>query len=400
LHKVKLAARVALVNGLLVGTILLALPLLIFKYKYGRFSLSNDQIKQIAGGLDIREGHAGGGFNEAVKNIEGTKVYCNQPHPVIGWIDICGGDGFWGFTHTTAKKKTDNSYRLLLIGGSVANYLGKNSALETALKERLKELGDSRRLQIFNAAMPGFKQPQQLAVLNALISSGWEFDTVVDISGNNEIAFVANHLFREGYNPLLPYAHPERALMAAKMLYKPQDECDRNQLLEWHPILQYLRIRCYRQALDGMKAFVHFQPYLSSMRYKDDLPPTQEDAIKRALQIWLISTRSSYAVASINGIGYLQVIQPSQYFNGSKVFSKQEEELIRNDQSMKVVGTGYSRLSVDDFGLKQDNILDSRYIFANTMSPVYIDNCCHLNRLGERMLSRSIANKLLQKQKK
>jgi hypothetical protein len=389
-----------LVNGLLVGAILLVIPPLIFKYKYGRFSLNNDQIKQIAGGLDIREGHAGVGFNGAVKDIQGNRVYCNQPHPVIGWIDICGGDGFWGFTHVTAKKKKANSYKLLVIGGSVANYLGKSSALETALKERLKELGDSRRVEVFNAAMPGFKQPQQLAVLNALISSGWEFDTVVDISGNNEIAFVANHLFHEGYNPLLPYAHPERALMAAKMLYKPQDECDSKQLLEWHPLRQYIKIRCYRQALEGMKAFVHFQPYLSAMRYKDDLPDTQDEAIKRALQIWLVSTRSSYAVASVNGIRYLQVIQPSQYLTGSKVFSKQEEEQIRNDQSMKVVGTGYSQVSVDDFGLKRDNILDARFIFANTTRPVYIDNCCHLNELGERMLSRAIAKKLLQKQKK
>ena len=392
--KLNVALKVALVNTLSIGGVIFFLPLFIFKLKYGEFSLGNNQIKEVAGGMDVRRGHAGGGFKEAV-NGTNKNAYCNQPHPVIGWIDICNGNGFWGFSQTTNKQKTANTYRVLLIGGSVANYMGKSLSFHDGLTRRMERLKDPRRLEIFNAAVPGFKQPQQLAVLNALIASGWKFDAVVNVSGNNEIAFVANHNFHEGYNPLLPYAHPERSLMAAKMLYRPQDECDKEGSLSWHPILQYIKILCYRNSLDGMKAYVHFQPYLAAMRYKEDIPSTQNEALDRALQVWLASTRSTYAVATANGMNYLEVIQPSQYLDGSKTFSKEEKELARSDKSMRVVGMGYSRINIRDFGIDRINILDARLAFANTPDTVYIDSCCHLNKKGESIVVDMIAQRLL-----
>lgn len=391
----KLAARVIVVNLVLIGAALSFLPFIAFKFKYGRFSLTHDEIKQIASGQEVPQERGKVGFNEAIKNLGGNNVYCNQPHPVIGWINICGSNQFWGFSTVTAKEKNADSFRVLLVGGSVANYIGKSGVLETALQNRLAESKSIRKLEVFNAALPGFKQPQQLAVINALLASGWDFDAIINIGGNNEIAFVANHLFQEGYNPLLPYAHPERALMAAKMLYRPQDECKRENAFSWHPASQFMKIRCYRETLGKMKRFVHFQPYLSVMRYKDDIPKTKEDAIKRAIKVWLVSSRSSYAIASSNGIRYLEVIQPSQYLEGSKTFSREESDVVRSDQSMKVVGEGFSMVQKRDFGIPPENILDARFIFAQTIKSVYSDNCCHLNQDGERILARSIAHMLI-----
>ena len=144
-----------------------------------------------------------------------------------------------------------------------------------------------------------------------------------------------------------------------------------------------------------MKSFIHFQPYLSAMKYKDDIPQTRKEAIDRALTIWITSSRSSYAIASINGIDYLEVIQPSQYLEGSKIFSQEEERHVRSDQSMKVVGEGYSRIMTEDFGISPDSILDARFIFADTQRSVYSDNCCHLSQEGERILAYAIARKLI-----
>ena len=395
MENLKVAARIITVNLTLIGAAVLFLPFIAFKIKYGQISLSHDDIRRIASGLEVQQAHDTKGFNEAVKDLGGNQAYCNQPHPVIGWIDICGSNQFWGFSQVTEKVKDGGTYRVLLVGGSVANYIGKSGELETALQKRLSDLRDRRRLEVFNAALPGFKQPQQLAVINALLASGWIFDAIINIGGNNEIAFVANHLFREGYSPLLPYAHPERTLMAAKMLYKPQDECKGESPFSWHPVYQYIKIRCYRETLGKMKRFVHFQPYLSVMRYKDDIPQTKEDAIRRAIKLWLVSSRSAYAIASINGIRYLEVIQPSQYLEGSKTFSREEAKLVLSDRSMKVVGEGYSLVQQEDFGVPSENILDTRFIYAKTRQPVYSDNCCHLNQEGERILALSIAHKLL-----
>lgn len=395
MSRIKLAAKVITVNLILAVAAVLLLPFIAFRFKYGKYSLTHEEIKQVASGIKVQQAHGEKGFREAIKSLDGSEIYCNQPHPIIGWIDICGSDQFWGFSNVTQKAKSPDTFRLLLVGGSVANYMGKSGTLEKALKNRLEELRDERTLEIFNAAMPGFKQPQQLAVINALIASGWMFDTIVNVSGNNEIAFVANHLFAEGYNPLLPYAHPERSLMAAKMLYKPQDECKNRNSFMWHPIYQFLKIKCYRDTLGKMKSFVHFQPYLSAMRYKEDIPRTKKEAIKRALMGWIASSRSSYAIASVNGIEYLEVIQPSQYLEGSKSFSREEELLVRSDQSMKVVGKGYSMVKAGDFGISPESVLDARFIFANTRQPVYSDNCCHLNQEGEKILADAIALKIL-----
>ena len=391
----KIAAKVIAVNLILAGAAVFLLPLIAFKFKYGKYSLTQEEIKKIASGVEVQQAHGQKGFREAIESLDNKEIYCNQPHPVIGWIDICGSDQFWGFSNVTQKAKTPDTFRLLLVGGSVANYMGNNGTLEKELRNRLEELSDERTLEIFNAALPGFKQPQQLGVINALLASGWMFDAIVNVSGNNEIAFVANHLFIEGYNPLLPYAHPERSLMAAKMLYKPQDECKDGNRFMWHPLAQFLKIKCYRETLGKMKSFVHFQPYLSAMRYKEDIPRTKEEAIKRALMAWVISSRSSHAISTANGIRYLEVIQPSQYLEGSKNFSREEELLVRSDKSMKVVGKGYSMVKAKDFGLSPDSILDARFIFADTRKAVYSDNCCHLNQEGEKILARAIALKII-----
>ena len=244
MSRINIAVKVVLVNLLLISAAACLVPLAAFKFRYGKFSLTNDEIKKIASGIEVRQAHSNRGFNDAIKSLKQDEIYCNQPHPVIGWIDICASDEFWGFSEVTAKEKSPRAYRVLLVGGSVANYLGKSGALKAALNSRLRETGSRQSLEVFNAAVPGFKQPQQVSVINALIASGWKFDSIINISGNNEIAFVANHLFLEGYSPLLPYAHPERALMAAKMLYKPQDECKRQNRFSWHPVAQYIKIRC------------------------------------------------------------------------------------------------------------------------------------------------------------
>ena len=52
-------------------------------------------------------------------------------------------------------------------------------------------------------------------------------------------------------------------------------------------------------------------------------------------------------------------------------------------------------IKAEDFGLSPENILDARFLFANTITPVYSDNCCHLNQEGEKILARAIALKVI-----
>ena len=62
---------------------------------------------------------------------------------------------------------------------------------------------------------------------------------------------------------------------------------------------------------------------------------------------------------------------------------------------MRIVGMGYSRIKIEDFGIDLSNILDARLAFANTPDTVYIDSCCHLNKEGEAIIVDMIAQRLL-----
>lgn len=387
--------KVISVNAALAGISLLTIPFIVFKAKYGEFSLSASDVKRIAGGATLSRIDNQLGFKDAIKSFKDQQVYCNQPHPIIGWIDICKRDSFWGFSKITQKQKPKSTYRLLLLGGSVGNYIEQNNLLSNAIRAEFKKRGNARTVEIFNAALPGFKQPQQVGILNALLSSGWEFSSAVNIAGNNEIAFPMNHLYNEGYNSLLPYAHPERSLLASKMLYKPTDECSHKSIWDWHPLSQYIKIRCYREKLKGLKTGINFQPYLEMMQYKQDLPENKEDALSRAIRTWQASGRSLHAIALANNMDYLEVIQPSQYLTGSKVFTKEEKSSTLSDPSMEVVGHAFSRLDISGFRLNQKNILDARFIFIDIKAPTYIDNCCHLNNSGNTILAHAIAKKLV-----
>ena len=372
------------------------LPYAFLKIVHGRFYLDDNHIKQVAGGLDVQSAHQEGhNFKSAIQELNGKEVYCNQPHPVIGWIDICRQGSFWGFRSQTNKSKPTLTYRVLLVGGSVANYLEDELQLSKALSKSLSLINNNMKPEVFNAAIPGFKQPQQLAVINSLIASGWEFDAIVNISGNNEIAFPANHLHREGYNPLLPYAHPERSIMAAKMLYKPMDKCKNKTPWDWHPLRQIAKVNCYKDSLLGLEKEVQWQPYLELMKYKQDAPESKELAIERALMIWYTSSRSSHAIAKANNYDYLEVIQPSQYYKGSKNLSEWEMSNVTTDDSMQVVGDAYTRLELDKFQISRENILDARGIFKDTRESTYRDNCCHLNRTGNDLLANAIAERLI-----
>lgn len=387
--------KVVSVNAALAGISFLTIPFVVFKVKYGEFSLSASDVKRIAGGATLSRIDDQVGFKDAVRSYEDRQVYCNQPHPIIGWINICKRDGFWGFSKITQKQKPTATYRLLLLGGSVGNYIEQDDILSNAIRAEFRKRGEARPVEIFNASVPGFKQPQQVGILNALISSGWEFSAAVNIAGNNEIAFPMNHLYNEGYNSLLPYAHPERSLLASKMLYKPTDECSHKSIWDWHPLSQYSRIKCYREKLRGLKLGINFQPYLEMMQYKQDLPENKKDALTRAIRTWQVSGKSLYAIAIANNMDYLEVIQPSQYLANSKTFTKEEKNSVLSDPTMEVVGQAFSGLDVSGFGLHSKNLLDARYIFIGTKVPTYIDNCCHLNKFGNTILASSIAKKLV-----
>ena len=107
----------------------------------------------------------------------------------------------------------------------------------------------------------------------------------------------------------------------------------------------------------------------------------------------------------LKNIPYIHVLQPNQYFLGSKKLTKIELEKFYNYMPYKKpIESYYGMLSMQELNVK--NKIDQRYLFKEEPRTVYSDNCCHFNKLGMKIIIRDIIEraspiflKLLQNEK-
>ncbi|NEQ41565.1 MAG: hypothetical protein F6K40_37385, partial [Okeania sp. SIO3I5] len=92
-------------------------------------------------------------------------------------------------------KTNKNQFIIGVFGGSVANDIVVNSDVNQArgnqgFIEYLKQIPQlkDKEIIILSFASGGYKQPQQLLMLNYFLSIGQEFDLVINIDGFNEVA--------------------------------------------------------------------------------------------------------------------------------------------------------------------------------------------------------------------
>ncbi|MBW3586064.1 MAG: hypothetical protein KY448_09515, partial [Cyanobacteria bacterium 0813] len=136
-------------------------------------------------------------------NLEGVRLnksIVERFHPFFGFIQKPSADfrpGFkvnnYGFISPydyPFKKTKKNQFIIGIFGGSVASdyaiFQIKNKFLPKYLKQ-LPALKD-KEFVILSFATGGYKQPQQLLILNYFLALGQELDMVVNIDGFNEVA--------------------------------------------------------------------------------------------------------------------------------------------------------------------------------------------------------------------
>ncbi|NES06707.1 MAG: hypothetical protein F6K22_30145, partial [Okeania sp. SIO2F4] len=137
------------------------------------------------------------GINLAGIRLENSVI--ERIHPYFGYVQKPGPDFREGFKYNAAgfispydypyHKKNDNQYIIGVFGGSVASnysiYEIQNQILEKTLKQ-IPEFKDKEFI-ILSFATGGYKQPQQLILLNYFLSIGQEFDMLINIDGFNEV---------------------------------------------------------------------------------------------------------------------------------------------------------------------------------------------------------------------
>jgi len=372
-------------------------------------------------------------------NLEGVRL--NQSiverfHPFFGFIQKPSADfrpGFqvnnYGFISPydyPLKKTKNNQFFIGVFGGSVASdyaiFQVKNQILPKYLKQ-LPALKD-KEFVILSFATGGYKQPQQLLILNYFLALGQELDMVVNIDGFNEVAL--SNLNNKNQvdlampsiqhiGPLAHFANNSLSTKAMEATLRIQENKTRiNQGLS---SLQ----NCSLAACNALTS-VYVQHLVNN--YKTDVLKFEEERTKQqkndsviyintnksVLQDslafeemawnWAKSSIFMHKVLSASNVPYFHVLQPNQYYQTKRVFGEAEKQIAFNKETPygKSVQIGYPALFKKIPNLKKNNIniLNAVNVFDRTKDAVYVDSCCHYNQAGEVIFSDYVDRSILE----
>lgn len=372
-------------------------------------------------------------------NLEGVRLnesIVERFHPFFGFIQKPSADfrpGFkvnnYGFISPydyPFKKTQKNQFVIGVFGGSVASNYSIFEVQNKILPKYLKQLPGlkDREFVILSFATGGYKQPQQLLILNYFLALGQEFDMVVNIDGFNEVALSnlnnknkidlampsLQHIL-----PLTNLANNSLSIKAMKATVRIQENKARiNQALT---TLQ----NCTLAACDALTS-VYIQNLVNN--YKTDVirfeqaRTKQHDggsviyintnksvlldsvAFEQMAQNWAKSSIFMHKVLSASNVPYFHVLQPNQYYQTKRVFSEAEKQIAFNQDTpyAKAVELGYPALfkKFPNLAKNDIDILNGVQVFDKTKDAVYVDSCCHYNQAGEVIFSNYVGSSILE----
>lgn len=376
-------------------------------------------------------------------NLEGVRL--NQSiverfHPVFGFIQKPSADfrpGFkvnnYGFISPydyPLKKTKNNQFFIGVFGGSVASDYAIFQVQNQILPKYLKQLPGlkDKEFVILSFATGGYKQPQQLLILNYFLALGQELDMVVNIDGFNEVALAnlnnknkvdlampsIQHIW-----PLANFANNSLSTKAMEATLRIQENKTRiNQGLS---SLQH----CSLAACDALIS-VYVQNLVNN--YKTDVIKFEEERTKQqkndsVIYIntnksvledslayeemawnWAKSSIFMHKVLSASNVPYFHILQPNQYYQTKRVFGEAEKQIAFNKETpyAKSVQIGYPALFKKFPNLEKNNIniLNAVNVFDRTKEAVYVDSCCHYNQAGEVVFSNYVGSSILESLRK
>ncbi len=354
------------------------------------------------------------------------------PHPYIGFVyhpayhpeKTKASAGVpvseWGFLDdkTPLHEKSDDKVVIGIFGGSVAFWLSVKG-IDPMLAELAKVPEfNGKRFIVVRTALGGFKQPQQLMTVNYLLALGGHFDIILNLDGLNDVALAPAWIRKNGMFPHFPREWGNLVSRGADFeMLRRLGELNVYKVWrgEWaslflRPGLRHsvtlntiwnLTDRIWENRI--ARAQYRIDAYTSSAANKavpyGGRGPAREYENTESMYadlalVWQRSSWQMHTLAQGKNIRYYHVLQPNQYFKGSKKLGEAERKVAIHEGSIfeRGVNHGYPLLIRGGSELRERGVkfFDLTMIFQNTTEPVYIDNCCHLNLPGNQVLGRRI----------
>ena len=321
--------------------------------------------------------------------------------------------------HLPLQTRTPGKVILGITGGSVAYWFSVYGTDKLQAELRKSPAFASKDIVIVRTALGGYKQPQQLMVLNYLLTLGGQFDILVNIDGFNEVALPVAENVPGKVFPFFPRSWllrvntlPDAGINALV----GRIEYLRTRRTQWATAAMKLPVRYSMTAnmiwkqLDSTLAAALSQAQVELQAYKPSTGqyvaqgPTRHYDNDTALftdlaSVWQRSSLQLHHLCAANGIAYFHFLQPNQYLPGTKPMQAAESRaaIVENHPYRKGVEAGYPYLIVagGELARKGVEFHDLTQMFSDTLEPVYADTCCHLNQRGNELLATRVAHAIV-----
>ncbi|MEG5000104.1 hypothetical protein [Microcoleus sp. B4-D4] len=361
-------------------------------------------------------------------------------HPFFGYVLKQGAftnerlklkvnkQGFFSLYEYPFVKTKKNQFIIGIFGGSVANNFAVDEYVTQRLSKNLNSYPEfaNKEIVILNFGNGGYKQPQQLLILNYFLALGQDLDLVINIDGFNEVALsnlnnkarlelgmpsvqhiqpltglANNNLSPEAMNSIAQISEDKKELKAGI------DKLQTCQLALCHAVTS-LRVKQlvnnYQQAVvkyDRQVKQSNPDTANSGIVYlpKADSVLSDGAAFDKIASMWYESSIAMNQILSSRKIEYFHFIQPNQYYQTKRTFTAKEDEIAidKNSPYIEGVKKGYPVLlsKVDDLQKAGVNVFNAVNILDNTKETVYKDACCHYNSVGEEVLADYVSSSII-----
>jgi len=325
-------------------------------------------------------------------------------------------------------KRSEDKLIVGVLGGSVA--VGTmNGTRPLDLYERLlAKLPEyqGREVIVLGLAAGGFRQPQQLMMLNYYYSLGAEFDILISLDGFNDVAIPVTNYKDSGTHPSYPRSWVHRVankvskdlvdLLADKKVaqatHAPRARIMSNPWFRNSPLSnlawKLLNIKYINAVGQIDEGIANLEKRDLSKRdfFYEALGPdydftSWEDLFQYSVDMWATSSNLVHGLAKVNNAKYLHFLQPNQYIEGSKLFmSEAEKEMAFMPKGG--YGNLYKRIFpliqkkkewINQRGIEFHDLTD---IYKDFRGHVYVDTCCHVNIGGYNMIVEKIVDTIHQ----
>ena len=336
-----------------------------------------------------------------------------------------------GLYESDFAKLNDNALRIGVTGGSVANLLVQHE------KENLRsylEKAFNKRIEIINLAIPAFKHPQQSIQIQYLLSLGYKFDGIIDLSGLNEIYLSRHYNMRFGISYSYPFSlywfpskislegvdveqnNSESALLESELINVasyPSSEgvLPKSMLFRFIHVslINYFetRIKNYIAALakegkiSGVQGKQVKEKPLSGYVFatqQNEKCKDEKCTSERSL-LWVNGVRDMNSVLRMRNIKFLSFLQPNHYMVDAGMINSEDKKVMSDTFGWEKSDTvAWMEMNRHIPLLEQEGLrvieLNEPFVFSDMNAGSIVDICCHLTPDGNNVLMKAIANQI------